>query len=104
MKPLFLPAVLALAGCAAPYQRVESADPALDRALFECRSQAVSMYPVVKPPPSQPNQLNCTTYGNQTNCQAGRSGIDFSQLAPDTNIAPRIQFVDACMASKGYRR
>lgn len=104
MRFLALSLSLLLAGCAS-WKHPSATEADFNRDRYQCQMETTSVYQ-----PNQtavgvgyraPAQTNCTTYGNQTNCQT-TPGAYVPPPTQDTNAIPRAMAFNSCMQARGY--
>jgi hypothetical protein len=108
MTRTVLPLALAVAACAAPWNRPNTTEAQFRADLYLCQQQAALAYrPAVVPPAPGVKQTDCTAYGSNLSCTT-RPGVDTAMYANAANVhaaqAAQAGAVEACMVSRGYRR
>lgn len=106
MKISLLICAALLAGCAT-WKHPSATEADFNRDRYQCQMETASAYPTTQTPTGSgyrtPGQVNCTTYGNQTNCTT-MPGTYVPPPTSDGNALPRAFAFDSCMRARGYTK
>jgi hypothetical protein len=101
------PLLAVLLSACAGWQHPTANEAQFHRDRYECQMQTASAYPTTQTAMGTgyqaPTQVNCSTYGTQTNCTA-RPGVYVPPPTQDTNAIPRAFAFDSCMRGRGYTK